>query len=257
MGGTVIRDVPRAGILRLAMHHPGKKNALSREIRETLRESFAAAAIDGLVDGVILTGAGDTYSAGGDLDGISAVPPAEFAAYLSAGHDLVRLVYAFPKPVVTAIAGIGVGGGIALALCGDVILMSHSARVGLPFLKIGFVPDWGTLHTLPRRVGWHAAKRLFLEARLVGAEEAERIGLCDAVVPDAALQEAAVERASALAAQAPAAFAETKRIMSALSGSLEEALARELKAQEAAFSGREFQEGLAAFREKRSPDFRR
>jgi 2-(1,2-epoxy-1,2-dihydrophenyl)acetyl-CoA isomerase len=253
--GTVKVDWPTEGVMRLTMNQPAKKNAMSRDMREGLHAQFRSAIDNPLVRALILTGAGGTFSAGGDLDGIARVSPAEFRAYLSGGHDLVRTVYACPKPLVAAIEGVGVGGGVALALCADVIVMADSARMGLPFLKVGFVPDWGTLHTLPRRVGWATAQRLFLEARLIDAGEAASIGLCDAVAPAAELQNVAVARAVHLALQAPAALAATKRILGQLAGSLEEALARELDAQDEAFRGAEFAEGLAAFREKRPPRF--
>lgn len=253
----IIVETPRPGILRLIMSEPVKKNAMSRAMREQLLRALESAVHDPAVHAVVLTGANGTYSAGGDLDGIAQLAPETFRSYLADGHKLVRAAYHFPKPLVAAIEGVGVGGGVALALCGDLILMSRSARLGLPFLKIGFVPDWGTLHTLPRRVGWQNAYRLFAMAGLIGAEEAARIGLCDEVADEGAVQARAVETAAALAQQPPNAFAQLKRIMGDLSGSLDAALEAELDAQDACFRGAEFAEGLKAFREKRAPDFRR
>jgi enoyl-CoA hydratase/carnithine racemase len=254
MPGAILADRPRPGLLRLAMSQPGKKNAIDRAMREALLGAFAEAARDERTHAVVLTGDGADYGAGGDLDGIAAIPPPEFRAYLAEGHRLVRAAYAFPKPLVAAVAGIGVGGGVALALCADHVVMAKGARVGLPFQRIGFVPDWGTLHTLPRRLGPHAAARLFARMGLIGAEEAGIIGFADELADEAALQDAALARAEALAALPPRAFAETKRLLRD-ADALDVALAAELDAQERQFTG-EFREGLAAFREKREPRFR-
>jgi 2-(1,2-epoxy-1,2-dihydrophenyl)acetyl-CoA isomerase len=254
MAGAVLADRPRPGLLRLVMSQPGKKNAMDRAMREALLGALGAAAADEATHAVVLTGEGADYSAGGDLDGIAAIPPTEFRAYLAEGHRLVRAAYAFPKPLVAAVAGTGVGGGVALALCADRLVLARSARIGLPFLRIGFVPDWGTIHTLPRRVGPHAAGKLFARKGLIGAEEAAIVGLADELVEDASLEAAALDRAAALAALPPRGFAATKRMLRE-EAALDAALSAELDAQEAQFTG-EFREGLAAFREKREPRFR-
>jgi len=250
-------DQPAEGILRLAMRQPAKKNALNAAMREALFERLEAAAVDPAVRAVVLTGAEGTYSAGGDLQGLQAVEPADFRAYLQRGHRLVQLLYRFEKPTVAAIEGVGVGGGLALALCCDAIVMGRSARVGFTFLRIGFVPDWGTLHTLGRRVGPARARQLFLDPQLMDAERALAIGLADEAADDGRVQDTALATAVRLAGQAPRAYALTKRLLQTLPADLDGALEAELIAQQSCFAGPEFREGVAAFLARRPPDFRR
>ncbi len=245
--GQVLCDAPAEGVVRLTMSQPGKKNAMNATMRESLRSKIAEAATDPDTRALILTGGDGDFSAGGDIQGLMRVETSDFRGYLQKGHRLVRAFWSFEKPAVAAIEGVGVGGGLALAMCCDHIVMGASARIGFTFVKIGFVPDWGTPYTVVQRVGKTAATRLFQTADLVCSEEALRIGLVDAVVDDADVQKEAIDAASRLARRPPQAFALTKRMMRTATDSLDTALEYELAAQQSCFKSDEFLEGVRPF----------
>ena len=235
------------GIRRLTMCQPGKKNAMNAAMRDGLRQEIERIAADTTANGLVLTGADGEYSAGGDIQGLMAVEPERFRTYLQQGHLLVKALWSLEKPAVAAIEGVGVGGGLALAMCCDFIVMGRSARIGFTFSKIGFVPDWGTPYTVVQRVGPAAARRLFQQASLVDAETALSVGLVDSVVDDSTVQEAALAQARRLTELPPRAFALTKRVLQTVPPSLESALELELIAQQSCFKSDEFMAGVAPF----------
>jgi 2-(1,2-epoxy-1,2-dihydrophenyl)acetyl-CoA isomerase len=242
-----IEEKSADGVTWLTMHQPGKKNAMTAEMRDTLKERISVLGHDPGARGIVLTGAGGDFSAGGDIQGLMAVDPADFRAYLKKGHELVSALWAFEKPAVAAIEGVGVGGGLALAMCCDHIVAGRSARIGFTFVRIGFVPDWGTLYTVTRRVGWARARRLFLDAGLVGANDALAIGLVDEVVADDEVQSAAAAAVERLAARPKRAYAYTKRFLQNMPVSLDQALEFEAMVQENCFKSDEFFEGVEPF----------
>ena len=251
-GTYVIHDRPAEGLVRLTMSQSGKKNAMNAEMRETLRTEMMEIAANPAIGAVILTGADGDFSAGGDIQGLMEVQESEFRAYLKQGHRVVRAFWDFEKPAVAAIEGVGVGGGLALAMCCDHIVMGASARIGFTFVKIGFVPDWGTPFTVAQRVGRATAAKLFLSAELVGADEALRIGLVDAVVADAEVQQVGIDTALMLARRPRQAFALTKRMTRTTPDSLDAALELELAAQQNCFKSDEFLEGVKPFLSRRA-----
>jgi len=248
---------PAPGILRLVMNQPERRNPLTRELREALARALEAALADEAVRALVLTGAGGAFSAGGDLASMGELTQGEARARLKAGHRIVRMLALAEKPVVAAIEGPAFGGGAALALLADLVVMGEGARIGFPFFKVGLVPDYGLLHTVPRRVGAGHARRLFLTAATVAAPEALAIGLVDEVVADDAVQAAGLAAAERLAAMPAPAFAMTKQLLAHAPQSLDAALEGEVLAQTLAFATEEHAEGRRAFFEKRAPRFRR
>ncbi len=235
------------GLLVLTMTQPGKKNAMNAAMRDALAMSITTAATDPQVRALLLTGADGSFSAGGDIQGLMTVEPADFRAYLQRGHALVRALWTLEKPSVAAIEGVGVGGGLALAMCCDSIVMGRGARIGFTFARIGFVPDWGTIFTVARRIGTARAEALFLGADLLDAARALEIGLVDQVVDDGTALSTAMISASKLASLPAGAFAATKRLLRALPGTLEAALEEELAAQDSRFKSPEFLDGVQRF----------
>ena len=231
---------PAPGIVRLLMRQPGKKNALNAAMREALAERIASCATAPDVDALILTGADGEFSAGGDLQGLMQIDKNEFRSYLKRGHELALRLWTLEKPAIAAIEGVGVGGGLALAMCCDHIVMGRSARIGFTFIKIGFVPDWGTLFTVPHRIGIARARELFLSGELIDASRALAIGLVDRVVDDADVQQAAVDVAADLARQPKRAYAYVKRFLENLPASFEQTLEFEAMTQENCFKSQEF-----------------
>lgn len=238
------------GIVRLAMHQPGKKNAMNAAMREALARRVDSLAADPAVEALVLTGSQGSFSAGGDLHGLMAVERAAFRDHLASGHELVKKLWRLEKPSVAAIEGVGVGGGLALAMCCDHVVMGRSARIGFTFLRIGFVPDWGTLYTVPRRVGSAQARSLFLSAEMVDAGRALAIGLVDEIVADDEVHAAALSAAQRLARQPKRAYALTKRFLQNLPATLEQTLEFELMAQDGCFKSEDFLRGVQPFIER-------
>jgi len=251
----VLIDRPEPALMRLRLNQPGRKNAMTPEMREMLREAIEAALADTSVRGLLLTGAGGNFCAGGDLRRLGELPADAMPALLARGHALVRLLLGAEKPVVVAIEGAAAGGGLALALCADLIVAADGSKLAFGFNRIGLVPDWGLFHTLPRRLGWAPARALLLQGGAFTGTAAQAMGLVDRSVPDGEAEAAALAILGRMAAQAPRAFALTKRVLRQAPHSLDEALEMEALAQASLFQGPEFREGVAAFLEKRAPRF--
>lgn len=235
------------GIVQLVMTQPHKKNALNSAMREALADRITALADDPAVAALILTGADGNFSAGGDIQGLMKIDRVDFRRYLKRGHQLVLKLWNLEKPTVAAIEGVGVGGGLALAMCCDYIVMGRSATIGFTFLKIGFVPDWGTLFTVTQRVGAARARELFLTADLIDAARACELGLVDLVVDDRQVQPAALAAAQRLAQHSKRAYAYTKRFLQNLPATLEQTLEFETLAQENCFKSEDFLAGVAPY----------
>ena len=254
MAETVLVDRPAERVARITLNRPDRRNALDGATRTRFVDAAAAAFADEAVRCLIVTGAGGHFCAGGDLTSMP-TRPSEMRARLKDGHRGVRLFLQSEKPVVAAIEGHAAGAGASIALLADTIVMGHSAQITIPFLKVGLIPDWGMLHTLPRRVGAARARQAILSGRGYGSEEALAIGLVDRVVDDEEVQAAALDQARALAALPPQAFALLKQALAAMPTSLDAALELEALAQSVAVAGEEFAEGAAAFKAKRKPVF--
>ena len=173
-----------------------------------------------------------------------------------AGTTVVRALRALPCPVIAAVNGVAVGAGASLALACDLRVAAQSASIGFTFNRIGLHPDWGSSYFLPRLVGAGRAAELIFSARLLAADEAERLGLVERVVDDAAFA-AEVERlARELATKPPLALAAARRSLDrSLESTLDEMLEAERVAQMHCFHSRDVREGVAAFREKRPARF--
>ena len=160
------------------------------------------------------------------------------------------------KPVIAAVNGYAVGAGCSLALACDIIVAAENAKFGQAFVRIGAVPDLGGAYFLPRAVGLHRAKELIFSGRNIDAKEAERIGLVSRVVPPDELMLAAVELAAGLAKAPTKAIALAKQLLNrSVETDLGTFLLLESFAQSIAFQTKDFEEGVAAFLEKREPKF--
>jgi 2-(1,2-epoxy-1,2-dihydrophenyl)acetyl-CoA isomerase len=172
---------------------------------------------------------------------------------------LALKIYQMPKLVVTAVNGPAIGAGVGLALLGDLVFATQSAYFSLPFVPaLGVVPDMGTTWLVPRLLGYSRALGYALTGEKLAAAEAMAAGLIWRCIPDADFHEAVQAQTKALAALPVAAVQRTKRaFQQAHINSFDEQLKLEAELQSASFDGPEFQEGLAAFRERRAPDFTR
>jgi methylglutaconyl-CoA hydratase len=223
-----------------------------------LLEALEQAEKDGDVRAVVLTGAGQAFSAGVDLEFLKGVTQMGAEANLAHSRELMRLfhrLYTFPKPTVAAVNGPAVAGGAGLATACDVVVMSEGARIGYTEVKIGFVAALvGAI--LIRSVGDKHARELLLTGRLVDAQEAFRMGLVNKVVPADGVLEEALAFAREIAANAPASLALTKELLNALPGmGLEDGLRLASIANAWVRETGDLAEGIAAFFEKRPPRF--
>ena len=202
------------GVGTLTLNRPKRKNAIDAVMREELRDLITTMPHQRDLRALIITGAGATFCAGGD---ISAMGAATLTAqdgrermrydYLSWIETLLRLEI----PVIAAVEGAAVGAGFSLALTADVVLAAPDSRFCLSFMRLGLVPDCAVLYTLPRIVGVQRAKELALSARELTAEQAHELGIVLEVTPQGRTLERAQQMAACLAQAAPAAVAMTKR----------------------------------------------
>jgi len=254
-GILVERD---GSVARITLNRPEVGNALDIPMSRALMEAVIACDEDDTVRCVLLTGAGRLFCAGGDVAAFAGAGdrlPAflkEITVYV---HAAVARLMRMDKPVVTAINGSAAGAGMGLALLGDIALADSRAQFTLAYTGLGLSPDGGTTWLLPRLVGTRRAQELCLRNRRVGAEEAAAIGMITRVV-EAGLMEEASAVAAELARAATPALAVTRRLLlDSTSASLETQLDAESRGIASLARTWEAREGIAAFIEKRAPDF--
>lgn len=248
----------RGPIRHVVLNRPEKRNAFHGELVSATGEALRAAADDAAVRCVVLRGAGPMFSSGMDLAMLSTLAdaPEHLRAFRRRCLEAWNLAEEMPKPVICAIQGACIGGALELALACDLRVMAADAIVGMPETRIGLIPDVGGASRLPQVVGLGRAKELIMTGRLIGAEEAERIGLVNRVAPADELDAAVGELAGELLACAPVAVALAKRVMDASARpALSATLELELVSQERCAATADFAEGALAFREKRRPEF--
>ena len=230
-------------------------NALDVGTLTDLRGRLSELAADESVRVVILTGAREkAFVAGADIKYMSNLDVEAAKAWGALGHEAGRLLETMPKPTIAAINGFALGGGCELALACDIRCAASTAKLGQPEVNLGIIPGWGGTQRLARVCGLGIARELIFTGRIVGADEALRIGLVNAV-HDPVLDKAH-EIATLLAAKSTVALRTMKELANrALGGDHEENLAAEGKTFGELFSTEDAKEGLAAFVEKREPKF--
>jgi 2-(1,2-epoxy-1,2-dihydrophenyl)acetyl-CoA isomerase len=256
---VLVEVADRVGTLTL--NRPDKLNAFAGTMRREIADAIRALAADDGVRVIVVTGAGRAFCAGADIGYMKELTAAGdvegFRALVEAGREVVTVVRAAPKPVIASVNGPAAGGGANFALACDLRIASDRASIGQTFNRIGLHPDWGGTYFLPRLVGATKALELIFGAEMVPAEEALRMGLFSRVVPHDRLASVTREAALALAAKPPRALALAKRAVYASDRhTLDEQLDLELAHQLACFQSEDAREGLAAFLEKRAPEFR-
>ncbi len=249
-------DVSSDGrVTTVTIDRPDALNALNVETLTELRDRLRELAEDSAVRVVVLTGAGErAFVAGADIKYMSGLRPDEAKGWGELGHEAARLLETMPKPTVAAINGFALGGGCELALACDIRYASSRAKLGQPEINLGIVPGWGGTQRLARVCGIGVAKELIFSGRTIDAEEALRIGLVSALADP--VLDRALETAGALAAKSPVALALAKRLCN-LSLGVDHAGSLEMEADEFGelFASEDAREGLAAFVEKRAPNF--
>ena len=250
-----------AGVLAITLNRPDKLNAFNSQMHQELRKALERAADEPEVRALLLTGAGRGFCAGQDLSERTVDPgaaPIDLSVSVGSHYNpLVRRLRALPKPIVCAVNGVAAGAGANIALACDLVLAARSASFVQSFTKIGLVPDSGGSYFLPRRVGAARAMGLALLGEKLSAEEAERWGLIWKAVEDGNLLEEAKAIATQLAAGPTKGYGLLKKALHASEGNSLDAqldLERDLQ-REAGFS-EDYREGVAAFLQKRTPQFK-
>ena len=236
----------------LTLNYPERRNALAVPMRKCLVDALEAIEADRALRAIVITGAGGTFSAGGDISGMDVADLAAGRERFRLTHHLVRLLIKGSKPVIAAVEGWCVGAGLSVAMCCDTVVAAEDARFATGFGKIGLVADLGLLHTLPARVGQGRARQILLFGDPVDARQAAVIGMVDHVVPSGTTLRAALDRAALFHGAAPLPVAMTKQY---LATGLDEALDWERDTQSALFLTADHAEGRAAFLAKRTPLF--
>ena len=245
-------------IATVTIQRPEKLNALNPQVIDELGKAFRELRSDDEVRVVILTGAGDkAFVAGADIGVLAEMNPLSGVEVSRQGQVVFREIETFPRPVIAAVGGYALGGGCELALACHLRIASENARFGLPEVGLGIIPGYGGTIRLARLVGLGKALELTLTGGQVGAEEAERLGLVNAVVPREALMERAREMAGRIARNGPVAIQMAlESIYHALDSTTAEALTHESSLFGLLASTDDMKEGMGAFLEKRKPTFR-
>jgi enoyl-CoA hydratase len=253
----VLRETVEGAIAVLRLNRPDKLNALSTPLLAEFSAALDWVASDPAIRVLVLTGAGErAFAAGADIAEYQGRRDAAFIAYQMSSRALFDRLEALPKPSIAAVNGYALGGGLELALCCDVLVVSTSARLGLPEGLLGLCPGGGGTQRLLRSIGRHATADLLLSAARLSGERAYALGLAATLCAPEALLQTAIDKARQMQKLGPLAQAEMKRLLR-LGGdaALPAALSLEQEVLFRLYGTQDGQEGIDAFLAKRPPIF--
>jgi 2-(1,2-epoxy-1,2-dihydrophenyl)acetyl-CoA isomerase len=246
------------GVATLTLNRPEARNALDMTMRRELEAALTRLDADADVRVVVVRGAGEHFSSGGDVKLMrdNQMTAAEGQSRVEAINRAIILLARFRTPTIAMVDGAAAGAGCNIALACDIVVASDRARFGEMFARIGLIPDAGGTYFLPRRIGLARAKEFVFTADIIDAREAERIGLINRVVPAADLERETLALARRIADGPPRVLAAAKALLDRAAGlDLESALQWEALTQGAMIASADHREGLRAFFEKRPPRF--
>jgi len=246
----------RGRVTLITLDRPKVLNALNDALMNELGDALAKADADEAVGAIVLTGSERAFAAGADIDAMKSRSYMDVykSGYISRNWEAMKSVR---KPVIAAVAGYALGGGCELALMCDIVIAADTARFGQPEIKIGVIPGAGGTQRLPRAVGKAKAMDLILTARTMDAQEAERAGLVSRVVAaDKLLEESLAAAATIASFSLPSVMMAKEAVNRAFESPLSEGMLFERRLFHALFATEDQKEGMAAFLEKRKPDFK-
>ncbi|MBW2092761.1 MAG: enoyl-CoA hydratase/isomerase family protein [Deltaproteobacteria bacterium] len=244
-------------IALVTFNRPDALNALSPELMREFGDILDKIAADESIAVVVITGAGKAFVSGADIKAMSEFTPLQIHSYLTLGHEILFKIEKMPQPVIAAVNGFCLGGGNEIAMACDFVYASEKARFGQPEIKLGIIPGFGGTQRLPRLVGKGWAKELCLTGEFLKGEAALAIGLANKIFPPDKLMEQTMKTAKLIASHGRASVRAAKQVIDrGTQIDLRAACALEVEAFTVAFSSSDAKEGLNAFLEKRTPDFK-
>ncbi len=253
-----VRVEDSGGVRVIRFNRPEKKNALTRAMYAAAADALESARSDNAVRALLITGEGDSFTAGNDLNDFVQHPPwNEPEGETPPVQRFMTALMTCEKPVVAAVNGLAVGIGVTMLPHCDIVYASRMATFTTPFLQLGIAPEFGSTITLPAVMGRAKATEMLLLGEKFSADDAERAGLVARIFPQEELFDEAFKRAKRLAAQAPRATLASKALLRAEAEPVEPRMHREAELFAELLQSAEFKEAAAAFFEKRPPDFSR
>ncbi len=258
MADEILLREDKDGVVLLTLNRPQVMNSLNFDLLHALGEAVESIRFDSRVRVVIITGAGEkAFCTGADLKERGTLTPEQVKQYIFTIRDLFTRIENLPKPVIAAVNGHAFGGGTELALASDIRIASENATLGLTETRLAIIPGAGGTQRLPRLVGKGKAKELIFTGRRVGAAEALDIGLVNKVCPQPELIDQCRAMAAMICETGPIAIEQAKyAINHGLETDLNTGLAIESNAYWVCIPTEDRLEGLAAFREKRRPNYK-
>jgi len=242
----------------LKINRPDSLNALNSEVVESLEFALRNLEQDTTVKVVVITGAGEkAFVAGGDIKEMVAMAPLAARAFSRKGQQMIEYIEKMHKPVIAAVNGYALGGGLELALACDFIYASDKAKFGLPEVTLGVIPGFGGTQNLPRLIGPNKARELIFSGKVLSAQQAREWGLVNAVFPAEEMTAKVMEIARAIAQNGMLAVASAKdAVVNGLNMTKEDGLRYESALFATLFATQDQKEGMQAFIEKRKAEFK-
>lgn len=256
MSESLVLTQTRGRVAVITLNRPKALNALNDALMDELGQALLAFDADEDIGAIVITGSEKAFAAGADIAAMKdwTYMDVHSANFITRNWETMKQVR---KPVIGAVAGYALGGGCELAMMCDILIAGDNARFGQPEIKLGIIPGAGGTQRLPRAVGKAKAMDLVLTGRLMNADEAERAGLVSRVVPADRVIEEAVEAATVIASMSlPSVMMAKEAVNRAYESPLSEAMLFERRMFHALFGTADQKEGMQAFIEKRSPEFK-
>lgn len=245
------------GYALISINRPEVMNALNMEVRKEILRVLDLAEIDDSVRALVLTGVGDkAFSAGADIKMFQTMTPFAVREYLKITNGASNRLENFPKPVIAAVNGYAIGGGLELAMSCDIIIASENAKFGQGEINVGIIPGVGGTQRLPRLVGVKKAKEMIFTGDLIDAKTSQEIGLVNAVVPKTELMNSVEALVAKLVSKSPLVLRLAKDALNRSVAGLNDGLDYESTLFALCFASSDQKEGANAFLEKRKPNFK-